>query len=248
MIFDIVVLATLLISAIIAFLRGFIREILTIFGVAGGLAAAWSGGALLFPIVRGWFGSEEADDPGKIFGIISYDIAATIIAYGSIFIIVVIVLSIASHFLAGWVKSIGLGAVDRTMGVIFGFLRGILILGFLYLPVHVMIDIKTQDEWFKGSKTRFYVVGTAEAMMAMLPESFKEDMTKKTAETTESLTQSTREKLQELDMLGDRKKATPPSDERAGPDNKNSGEMPEDGYQKNQRQDMNELFEGQYND
>ena len=65
MIVDILVLAVLLISALIAFLRGFIREVLTITGVVGGLAAAYFGGPLLAPLMRGWLGVQEGVEPNK---------------------------------------------------------------------------------------------------------------------------------------------------------------------------------------
>ena len=47
MIIDVIALIVLLISAIIAFLRGSIREILTITGVIGGFAGAVAGGPKL---------------------------------------------------------------------------------------------------------------------------------------------------------------------------------------------------------
>ena len=47
LVFDVVIIAILLISVLIAVLRGFIREVLTIFGVIGGVAAAYFLGPLL---------------------------------------------------------------------------------------------------------------------------------------------------------------------------------------------------------
>ena len=52
MILDILVTAVLLVSAIIAFFRGLILEVLTILGVVGGLAAAYFGGPIFSPTVR----------------------------------------------------------------------------------------------------------------------------------------------------------------------------------------------------
>ena len=235
MIFDLIVLTVLLISAGIAFLRGFIREVLTILGVVGGLVAAYFGGPILSPVVRGWFSSgEDAEASQKLFNLIPYDIAADALAYGSVFIIVVIVLSIASHLLSGWAKAIGLGAIDRTLGVIFGLVRGVIILALLYLPVHVLVDQELRDGWFKESRTHFYVAGTADWMMKLLPEAMKENVSKKAEQTAESMAQTTREKLQELEVLqpeGDNDTAAPVSGD----------EM--DGYKGEQRRDMNELFE-----
>ena len=63
MIIDIIVGAVVIVSAIISFLRGFIREVLTIAGVVGGLAAAYFMGPMLTPTFKDWFGVDpEAEE------------------------------------------------------------------------------------------------------------------------------------------------------------------------------------------
>lgn len=155
MIADIFVLAVLLISGLIAFLRGFIREVLTIAGVVGGLAAAYLGGPLLMPHMHGWFGIEEGAEVERLFEILPYGIIADALSYGAIFIIVVIILSIQSHLLAEWAKKIGLGAIDRTLGFVFGVVRGIILLGLLYLPVHFFVDQERKEEFLARVKRIF---------------------------------------------------------------------------------------------
>ena len=54
MIVDVIAALIMLASIGIAILRGFIREVLTIFGLVGGAVAAYVGGPLLTPTVRGW--------------------------------------------------------------------------------------------------------------------------------------------------------------------------------------------------
>ncbi len=230
MILDIIVLAALLVSAIIAFLRGFIREALTILGVVGGIAASYFAGPLFSPLINGWLGSGENEEPQKIFGIIPHDMLADAIAYGSIFIIVVIVLSIASYLLSGWAKAVGLGAVDRMLGVLFGMVRGVVILALLYLPVPVLFDQETREGWFEGSKTHFYVEASSGWMAKFLPETLKEDTEKQAKKTAESMAKATREKLQEIDVL---QKEAPPK----------KPALETEGYQKDERQDLKELFE-----
>ncbi|MBI1258522.1 MAG: CvpA family protein [Chloroflexi bacterium] len=239
MILDIIVLAVLFISAVIAFLRGFIREVLTILGVVGGLVAAYFGGPVLQPITRGWFDTGTGDEPQKLFNLIPYDIVADAIAYGSIFIIVVIVLSVASHLLAGWAKAVGLGAVDRTLGVIFGLVRGVIIVSLLYMPVHVLIDKESRDGWFKDSKSYFYIVSTTDFLLALLPDSLKEKTDDAADKTADSMAKATREKLQELDVLKfDSAKPAATPDQ---PADKN-------GYKDQQRQDMQNLIKDNMND
>ncbi len=233
MVFDVVVLVIILISALIAFLRGVIREILTIIGVVGGLAAAWYGGPILVPHMEKWLGVKEGVEPEKLLGILPYDILADILAYGSIFIVVVIGLSIVSHVLAEAARSIGLGPVDRTFGVIFGIARGILLLGILYLPFHVVIGQEQKASWFKESKTFFYVEQTSVALAGLLPEAtmekFKED-----AQTIKEGV-DTREKLQQIDLL--KSNGAPPEEELPPAEGGASG------YTDQFRDEMDELFE-----
>ncbi len=231
MIFDIVVLIILLISAGIAFMRGFIREVLTIAGVLGGLAAAYFGAPFLIPYMRGWMGVVEGEEPARLFEVLPYDVLADVLSYGAIFITVVIVLSILSHTLAEAARSIGLGAVDRTLGFIFGLVRGILLLGLLYLPVHLFFDKSTKDSWFKDSKTHFYLEKTSEAMASLLPEDAAEDAEEAMKKAGEA--NGMREKLQSVDLLNGGKVEDLKEEEAAKPS----------GYQEEFREQMDELFE-----
>ncbi len=243
MIFDLVIIAALLISAVIAFLRGFIREVLTILGVGGGLVAAWMGGASFAVTVRGWMGVDGEDSPEKLFDLLPYDLLADILAYVSIFIVVVIVLSIVSHYLAGWARAIGLGAIDRTLGVIFGLVRGILILGLLYLPVYLLVDEETRNSWFAGSKTHYYVAATADGMAAFLPEATREDLEARGGEAAESAARATRERLQDIDLLGGRD-----DDARDNAAPVTEDESDAAGYQREERQELNRIFQDNLNE
>lgn len=234
MIVDILVLAVLLISALIAFLRGVIREILTITGVVGGLAAAYFGGPLLAPHMRGWFGVEDGIEPERLFGILPYDIVADALSYGAIFIIVVIVLSILSHFLAEGARNVGLGAVDRSLGFVFGIVRGIILLGLLYLPVHFFIDEESKESWFENSKTHFYLERTSAAMAEFIPSDAVEEAEKNIQDIEDA--SQTRKKLEEINLLKREGEDTPPEPVTdPGEDN--------EGYSEEFRQKMDELFD-----
>ncbi|MEZ5814529.1 MAG: CvpA family protein [Alphaproteobacteria bacterium] len=244
MIVDILVLVVLLISALIAFLRGFIREVLTITGVVGGLAAAYFGGPLLVPVMRGWLGVEEGVEPERLFGILPYDIVADALSYGSIFIIVVILLSILSHFLAESAKTIGLGAVDRTLGFIFGILRGVVLLGLLYLPVHLFIDDEATAGWFEDSKTHFYLEKTSAALADFIPSSAVKDMEEGVEDLKEA--SQTRKKLEEINLLqredGANGRGGDASPDRGG-EQGDTGQEGSEGYSDEFRNKMDRLFE-----
>jgi len=233
MIADIFVLAVLLISGLIAFLRGFIREVLTIAGVVGGLAAAYLGGPLLMPHMHGWFGIEEGAEVERLFEILPYGIIADALSYGAIFIIVVIILSIQSHLLAEWAKKIGLGAIDRTLGFVFGVVRGIILLGLLYLPVHFFVDQERKEEFFSESKTHFYLEKTSEILAGFIPSGAFEEVEEGVASLEK--TSKTRKKLEEINLL---------KKDNGGGEQQQPAESPESsGYSDEMRQQMDQLFD-----
>lgn len=241
MIVDILVLAALLISALIAFFRGFIREILTIGGVVGGALAAYVGGPMLNPLMSGWIGVPEVVPEGEampmLFDVLPYNIVADVLSYGAIFIVVVIVLSVLSHFMAEGARSLGLGPIDRTLGFIFGVARAVLLLGILYLPVHFFIDQDTKDAWFKNSKTHFYVETVSKTIAHYIPNSTVEDV-QGNIDKAEELDQ-TRKKLQEINLLKGNEAPAPGGLTTPTPETTKDSH----GYDQEFRGQMNELIE-----
>lgn len=239
MIVDGIVIAVLLMSAVIAFLRGFIREVLTILGVGGGLAAAYFGGPILSVYVQGMLGVEEnAETPQRLFGIIPYEFLADIIAYGLLFVIVVIVLSLLSHALAEGAKSVGLGAIDRTLGVFFGILRGVLLLGLMYLPVYIFVDDDTKAQWIGDSRTRVYLDQTAQAMASLMPEDAQAAM-EGTFEEGKDRASQAKQHLETIDVL--KQKGVTQDDVQSLENSGASGS----GYNDAFRQQMDRLFENE---
>lgn len=231
---DLVILGVLLVSAVFAFLRGFIREVLTILGVVGGLAASLAFGKQLVPLMNQWLGVDpHAEEPQKLMDIVPLTIVAEVLAYGSIFLIVVIVLSLVSGFLAGWARTIGLGAIDRTLGVIFGIARGVLVLAVLYLLPYLLFEADARQSWFQGSRMIVYIEKTSAWLAEFLPDSVKNTTPANAADQASSLTKATRDKLKDLDLLKseqEEKPITAPAEE---------------GYGTEQRQNMQELIQDQ---
>lgn len=231
MIIDILVGVVALLSALISFFRGFIREVLTIAGVAGGIFAAIFFGPSLAPILRGWLGAGEGDEePTKLFDLIPMSLIADIAAYGAVFIIVVIIISVISHFTAGAAKAIGLGPIDRTLGVIFGVGRALVLLALLYLPFHLLMEQSTKDEYFGDSHTFFMIEKTSAFIASFLPD---------TEEVEETAQDKIRDKLKEQDLLKSDKEESKDED---GP-KKELIDLKSEGYQEEQREGLDALIE-----
>lgn len=169
MVFDIIVLCIVFCSAIVAFIRGFVREVLTILGLLGAALSALFFGPKMVPVTTGWLVDPAAEAPQKLFNIVPYHMLATVSAYVLVFVVVLVALSVLSHYAAKMVHSMGLGPVDRSLGVAFGLARGVFLIGIIYLPLHIILSDEQRNEWFGSAKTLPYVTYTAEFMQALLP-------------------------------------------------------------------------------
>jgi membrane protein required for colicin V production len=106
---DLTVLVVVGISAALAFMRGFVREVLGI--------AAWAGAA--------WISYSFVDlIRAPVHDLIGDPNMAEIVAYAALFLAALLVLTIITGVVAQVFHALGLGAVDRTLGIVFGLARG----------------------------------------------------------------------------------------------------------------------------
>lgn len=72
MVWDILIIAVLVLSSVIAFFRGFVREVLTILAVVGAGAAAYVYGDDARPVFRNLLGVGEGEEAQEKKSLISY--------------------------------------------------------------------------------------------------------------------------------------------------------------------------------
>jgi membrane protein required for colicin V production len=106
---DLAVLGVMAISALLAFMRGLVREVLGIGAWIGAGAAAVEGLPLARSVARNWISTPEWVDP---------------ISFVAVFLITLIILSLIARAIARSVRGSALGGVDRTLGLVFGLARG----------------------------------------------------------------------------------------------------------------------------
>jgi membrane protein required for colicin V production len=157
--FDIVVIVVLLVSALAGFVRGGAREIVTL--VAFTLSALVA--ALLLPFSGPMF--RKMIDP---------DWVGTVMAAVVVFVVAYLLI----RLLGAWVSqklqtSERLGGVDRMVGLSFGVVRALVLLGFLHLLFAATTPVERQPHWFRGAT--FYPVtrGAAKAIQAVVPKGAK---------------------------------------------------------------------------
>lgn len=156
---DSIVLIVMLLSAIFAFLRGFVRELLTIVNLVGAAVAAWVFADDMLPITDGWLGvdrslsDEQLSELPKVFGVVPPELMSGFLSYAVIFFGVFFILSLAAMSISGAVKALGLGPIDKILGFVFGAARGFLIVFLVYLPFGYFLKFNQLPAWAKDAVT-----------------------------------------------------------------------------------------------
>ncbi|HEX3350002.1 MAG TPA: CvpA family protein [Acetobacteraceae bacterium] len=126
---DLVVIAIVVFSALLAFMRGFVRELLGIGAWIGAAAWALTTGPIVQPRFEEWIGNPDIATPA---------------AYGAMFLAALIFISIIANIIGGVVRGSLLGGIDRTLGVVFGLVRGAALVIAAYILCGMVIET---DRW-----------------------------------------------------------------------------------------------------
>lgn len=156
-ILDTAVIIVILLSVIVAFFRGFVKEVLTIVNLIGAAAASWYLGGQFSPAFQKWMGAGQplaaGEKPHKVLGLVPPEVAGTFLSYFAVFFVTLIILALAGMAISGSVKAMGLGPLDKFLGMVFGALRGFLLVLLMYAPfAHFMPpDKEKYPQWAEES-------------------------------------------------------------------------------------------------
>ena len=167
---DVGVLVILLISALLAFARGLIKETLSIIGWVGALFAVLYVFPILQPFTRDF---------------IPVDILADAITGVVIFIAALVAISIVSYAIAKRVKESSLNAIDRSLGFLFGLARGAVVVCIAYLVIVQLVPTSEHPIWIREAKSLETVELGANLLIRLVPESswgFTEGLTQEPLE------------------------------------------------------------------
>jgi membrane protein required for colicin V production len=144
---DIAILAVLLLSALAAFSRGFVREVLA---VGSWIAAIFAVIYLLAParpFLRQY---------------ITYPLLADGITGAVIFVATLAVCTTLASYLSRNIRGGALGAVDRSLGLLFGLARGVILVCLAYmLMIWVMPQDKDRPAWLQQARSLPMVASAA---------------------------------------------------------------------------------------
>src|SRR6201987_4676487 len=163
-ILDLILLGVMLISGLLAMVRGFMREILSI--------AAWGAAAVvtlysfqkLLPTAKTYFTNDT--------------VAAAVVVAG-VFLGTLIVVSVITVRISDMILDSRIGALDRTLGFLFGLGRGLLIVVVAFLFFTWLVPEKQRPDWVTSAKSRTVLQGTGDWLMSLLPDDPENTILKK---------------------------------------------------------------------
>lgn len=152
---DGIVIVVVLLSALLAMYRGFIREVLSIAAWVAAAAAAYFLYKPFLPTVKQYIAQEY----------VALGVAVTII-----FVITLMVVSYITMKISDFVLDSAFGPLDRTFGFLFGAARGLLLVVVAMLFFNWFIQEKDQPGWVVGAKSKPLINMLGDRLVALLPE------------------------------------------------------------------------------
>lgn len=193
--FDVIAIAVIGLSTLLALGRGFVREVFALLAWVGAVAAAIYAFPLLQPMLR-----EAIAEPTIA------DVATAALA----FIVPLIALRVLGGMIASALSGFGFGGLDRLLGLVFGLARGALVVCLAYLALgFVFGDESQQPAWIRDARVTPYVRQGAAELRTLLPEG-SEDEGRRTAEEMRGRMDSARDALPDLNTPGLPPAGTPP--------------------------------------
>jgi len=152
---DIAVGLVLLISSFLAYARGFVHEMLTVAGWLGAIFATIYGLPFAKPYAR---------------DLISNDIAADVGAGVVLFIVTLVVLSFITKAISARIRDSAMNLLDRSLGFIFGLLRGAFLICLVYLVVEWMMPAEEQPQWLRQAQSITIIEQGTGLLRGLIPE------------------------------------------------------------------------------
>ena len=145
---DLAIAGIVLLSGLLAMVRGFTREVLGLGGIAAAAAAAYFLYPNLAPPARTYIQPDEVADIATIIGI---------------FLVVWVIAMLISSRISNAILDSAVGMIDRTLGFLFGAARGVLILSVLFIVLLTLIpDTTKHPQWLSNARFLPIIAGTAQ--------------------------------------------------------------------------------------
>jgi len=167
---DYIVLTVILLSALLALLRGFVRELFSLVAWVGAYFASLKLYTLAIPLSKHYIKNTQVAEWG---------------AMAIVFVISLIILSVIGYFVCRLIKGKTLTAIDRVLGFFYGLARGVLVVSLVYLGAVMILwpdidassvekamdtDRNEPPEFLLKAKTRPLLAWGGKALMTFVPQ------------------------------------------------------------------------------
>lgn len=143
-----------LVSAMLAMVRGFSREVLSIASWVAAAAAAYFFHPLVLPYVKPY---------------ISNDMLAVAAAAAAVFFVALIVVTVITMKVADFIINSRVGALDRTLGFLYGAARGVVVVAVALLFLNWLLGSQPPS-WITEAKSRPLLDGVGQWIQSLLPD------------------------------------------------------------------------------
>lgn len=152
---DAILILIMVISGFLAMLRGLTREVLSIM--------SWAMAAVATLYIWPQYKDEvrQYTDP---------PIIAEVALAAAIFIVVLIVVSLITMRLSDRVLDSRVGALDRSLGFVFGLARGLILVVIAYLFFSWLVPKENQPKWILEARSLPIIEQTGNVIVSLLPE------------------------------------------------------------------------------
>jgi membrane protein required for colicin V production len=160
-ILDGIVAVIIILSAVLAYSRGFVREALAIGGWILAAVVAYVFAPMAeplmqeVPILRDFIGG-------------SCDLAM-IAAFAAVFAVALILVSVFTPLFAGAVQRSALGGIDQGFGFLFGVARGLLLV-VIGMIIYDQVIVNDPIAWIDDSRTAIVYSQVSDVIMEQIPE------------------------------------------------------------------------------
>lgn len=157
--FDIAIIVLVLVSALLGWLRGIVRSLIGLLAWVVGVIA----GLLFAPVVAGWFPPSP-----------DYPLLPQAIAFVVIFLLALVAGALIAWPLRALLRVAGLAFMDRGLGVVFGSVRGVLVV-LAFVIAAGLTALPTRD-WWQNSVLAPHFSEGALALRPWLPTAWSQRM------------------------------------------------------------------------
>ncbi|WP_051919259.1 CvpA family protein [Basilea psittacipulmonis] len=133
--FDILLLSIIVLSGLVGLLRGLVREIFSLISYAVALIGTLWLGPKAYPLV---------------YSYIEHELIALVMSYVLVFIAILLLMGVINYLFAKLITGTGLTPADKGLGMIFGLVRGFIIVAIIVVFSDYLGFSK--EDWWQNAR------------------------------------------------------------------------------------------------